>query len=142
MRYRAHPNCRLIAAPIGDVQQSDLPPPGSAASPRNRGRSPAAPVGGRRDCAADHAPAGDVTQVAPHPGNLYVRSARSRVIQYANMQRARVAGLGAERRQHGSEWPQPMFPRHHRAVHNGAAGDEVLDQVLRAGVTDARIVVE
>ena len=33
-RYPGAPKLQLISAPSGDVSQSDLPPPGSAASPR------------------------------------------------------------------------------------------------------------
>jgi rare lipoprotein A len=72
---------------------------------------------------------------------LFIRLGTFQTYEYANIQRAHVAGLGASivstregRRQT------------HRVIIGPLASvqqaDMVLDQVLRSGVTDARIVVE
>ena len=134
------PQLAIAPAPLGAVQQNDLPPPGSTvpASP-----TPAAPA--QPPVIAAAAPAlrlpEVVTQTAPDPGNLFVRLGTFQNFQYADIQRARVGGLGAhivstsEGRAHT-----------YRVIIGPLASiqqaDAMLDQVLAAGVTDARIVVE
>ena len=62
-------------------------------------------------------------------------------MQYANMQRARVAGLGAR-----IVSTREGRVQTHRVIVGPLStvqqADMVLDQVLESGVTDARIVVE
>jgi rare lipoprotein A len=61
--------------------------------------------------------------------------------RYANMQRARVAGLGARidtRHENGALVYRVLIG----PINTVQQADSVLDQVLAAGVTDARIVVE
>jgi rare lipoprotein A len=110
------PKLQLTSAPIGDVSQSDLPPPGGAAPPRN------------------------VVAQQAAPGNLYVLLGTFQGFQYANMQRARV-GLAANvvsRFENGA----PAYRVIIGPFTTVPQADEALDQALRAGVTDARIVVE
>jgi rare lipoprotein A len=134
------PKLQLISAPIGDVSQSDLPPPGSAASPRTVAAQPAAPVAADATATPNLRLPETLTQVAPHPGNLYVLLGTFQGFQYANMQRARV-GLDANvvsRFENGA----PVYRVIMGPFTTVTQGDEALDQALRAGVTDARIVVE
>lgn len=135
------PKLDLAAAPVGEVQQSDLPPPGGAT-----------PVS--RDVAVQTSPQTAVptaTAIQPlpetlvqgpaEPGQLYIRLGTFQTYQYANMQRAQVAGLGATivsahegRRQSHRVMIGPLS--------TVQQADMVLDQVIAAGVTDAGIVVE
>jgi rare lipoprotein A len=123
------------------VQQSDLPAPGSAApavAPAAAEPSEdAAPV-----TAAAIVPLPEsVTQGAANPGQLFIRLGSFQNREYANIQRARVAGLGAT-----IETSRVGRQSTYRVIIGPLSGvqqaDMVLDQVLGAGVTDARIVVE
>ena len=82
-----------------------------------------------------------VTQVAPHPGNLYVLLGTFQGFQYANMQRARVAD-SAPTWSAGSRMARQCIASSCGPFTTVPQADEALDQALRAGVTDARIVVE
>jgi rare lipoprotein A len=134
------PSLQIAAAPRGDVTQTDLPPPGSAASMRTAPVA-AAPT---RAAAAEAPPLRlpeSVTQVAPDPGQLFVELSSFQNYQYAAMQRARVARLGANlvsRYENGGQLFRIMIG----PFTTVRQADSVLDQVLAAGVTDARIVVE
>jgi rare lipoprotein A len=135
------PKLELAAAPVGEVQQSDLPPPGSAAP---SGASPTA-VPSQEQAAQVAAPITrlpeSVMQGMPDPGQLFIRLSTFQTYAYANIQRARVADLGAEIVSTRNGRTQT-----HRVIIGPLSSvqqaDMVLDQVLRSGVTDARIVVE
>ena len=134
------PKLQLTSAPIGDVTQSDLPPPGSAAAPRNVVAQQAAPAPTDVAATPNIRLPETLTQVPPHPGNLYVLLGTFQGFQYANMQRARV-GLDANvvsRFENGA----PAYRVIMGPFTTVPQADEALDQALRAGVTDARIVVE
>jgi rare lipoprotein A len=135
------PKLDLVAAPVGEVQQSDLPPPGSTA-PSGAGPAVVASQEQAAPVAAPIAPLpGTVAQGTPDPGQLFIRLGTFQSYEYANIQRARVAGLGAEIVSTRNGRRQT-----HRVIIGPLAtvqqADMVLDQVLRSGVTDARIVVE
>jgi len=135
------PSLGLTAAPRGEVEQSDLPPPGRAvsvnAAPTQVAAQPAA--------AAIAAPVlrlpEQLIQTAPEPGELFIQLSTFQNYQYADIQRARVGGLGAR-----IVSTREGRVQTHRVVigpfTSVQQADVVLDQVLRAGVTDARIVVE
>jgi rare lipoprotein A len=135
------PKLNLTAAPVGTVQQSDLPAPGSTL--------PAQTAVVRTEAQSEPSAAAapplrlpeTVTQVAPDPGNLYVRLGTFQGYIYANMQRSRVAELGASvisRFENGAQVYRVIIG----PFATVQQADATLDQVLRAGVTDARIVVE
>jgi peptidoglycan lytic transglycosylase len=135
------PELALTAAPRGEVQQYDLPPPGStvqisAAPTTVSPRQPDAPA-----ATAPLRLPETVTQATPDPGQLVVRLGTFQSYEYAAIRRARVAGLGARivttRAGRGQTHSVVIGP-----LANVQQADIVLDQVLRAGVTDARIVVE
>jgi rare lipoprotein A len=134
------PRLDIASAPLGAVQQSNLPPPGRgvAAQP-----TPAMPVRPPVIAAAtpDLRLPEAVTQTAPDPGNLFLRLGTFQNFQYADIQRARVAGLGA----HIVSTSEGRVHTYRVMIGPLASvqkADAVLDQVLAAGVTDARIVVE
>ena len=82
-----------------------------------------------------------VVQGTPDPGQLFIRLGTFHTYAYANIQRARVAGLGAD-----IVSTREGRTRTHRVIIGPLAtvqeADMVLDQVLQSGVTEARIVVE
>ena len=135
------PKLKLVAAPVGEVQQTNLPPPGSAAP---AGPSVPQRVSAPQPKVAAPPPlrlAETVTEVAPDPGRLFVRLDTFQNFEYANIQRARVARLGADivvRSEGGARQFQVIVG----PFTTVAQADAALDQVLRAGVTDAQIVVE
>jgi rare lipoprotein A len=134
------PKLELTAAPVGAVQQSDLPAPGSAAPV-----AAPAPVEPSQEAAPVTAAIvklpETVTQGVPDPGQLFIRLGTFQTYEYANIQRSRVAGLGAT-----IETTRLGRQSTHRVIIGPLSSvqqaDMVLDQVLGAGVTDARIVVE
>lgn len=134
------PSLQIAAAPRGEVTQTDLPPPGADAPVR------AAPVAASptRAAAIDAPPLRlpeSVTQVAPDPGQLFVELSSFQNYQYAAMQRARVAELGAtlvSQNENGAQLFRVMIG----PFTTVPQADSVLDQVIAAGVTDARIVVQ
>jgi rare lipoprotein A len=135
------PRLELAMAPRDAVQQSDLPPPGGARVAMNAAAPalPRAPV--EPAATTDLRLSETLTQIRPDPGNLYVRLGTFQSFEYASIQRARVAGLGA----HIVSTRDGRVQAHRVMIgplSSVQAADTVLDRVLRAGVTDARIVVE
>jgi rare lipoprotein A len=82
-----------------------------------------------------------VTQSTADPGRLFVQLGTFQTYEYAAIQRSRVGGLGAE-----IESTRNGRTQMHRVfigpLDSVQQADNVLDQVLRSGVTDARIVVQ
>lgn len=135
------PGLRIAAAPRGEVTQSDLPAPGTAV-PKLASVTPkvATAVSASSSIPPLRLPE-VVSQVHADPGTLYVQLSDFQNYRYANMQRARVAGLGARidnRHENGSLVYRVLIG----PINSVQQADSVLDQVLAAGVTDARIVVE
>jgi rare lipoprotein A len=133
------PTLKIAAAPRGEVTQTDLPAPGSAA-PVRTATAAATPTQSDAPAPPMRLPE-SVTQVAPDPGRLFIRLSSFQSYQYAAMQRARVAGLGANvvnLTENGAQVFRVMVG----PLSTVQQADSVLDQVLAAGVTDARIVVE
>ena len=135
------PTLRIAAAPRDEVTQTDLPPPGSTVPMRVA----VAPKVAATAAASSNAPPLRLPEIAsqgqPDPGTLYVELSDFQNYQYANMQRARVASLGARidsRRENGALVYRVLIG----PINTVQQADSVLDQVLAAGVTDARIVVE
>ena len=82
-----------------------------------------------------------MTQASPDPGSLFVQLGTFQSFQYADIQRAHVAGLGAR-----IVSTREGRVQTHRVIIGPFTSlqqaDAVLDQVILAGVTDAQIVVE
>jgi rare lipoprotein A len=135
------PKLDLAMAPRGEVEQTDLPPPGSPASVSVAAPLPTAPSQAEPAAATVTRLPETLTQASPDPGNLFVQLSTFHNYQYADIQRARVAGVSARIVSTNEGRVQT-----HRVIigpfTNVQQADDVLDQVLRAGVTDARIVVE
>lgn len=134
---------RVSSAPRGAVTAESLaPPPGLTQSSRGRTAATPAPTTGF-DPATPPAPAlPDVAvQVPANPGQLWVRASEFQQVGYANQVRARLAGLDAtvERVRQGRS---DTFRVRAGPFADVAQADLALDRALRAGVTDATIVVE
>ena len=139
------PMLAVTTAPLGAVQQSDLPPPGgSVAPPVPAAPEPVpapAPPPARTAAAAELRLPEAVTQTSPDPGSLFVQLGTFQAFAYADIQRARVARLGARivsTREGRVQTPRVIVG----PFTSVQQADAALDQVLLAGVTDARIVVE
>ena len=137
------PSLAIAAAPRGAFEVAELPPPPGVR--QGSGRTAATTVAASSVDKASNAPPmrlpEAVTQGAPRPGQLVVRLDTFDEYQYAAVQRARMAGTGAhiistfEGKAHHFRvevGPLPDLPH----------ADAVLDQALRSGIPDARIVVD
>jgi peptidoglycan lytic transglycosylase len=135
------PSLQIAAAPLVEVMQTDLPAPGRPA-PVAAAATPTVAV--TRATTSDAPPLRlpeAVVQGQASPGTLYVELSDFQNFRYATIQRARVAALGANivsRYENGTQ----VYRVQIGPLNNVQQADSVLDQVLAAGVTDARIVVE
>jgi rare lipoprotein A len=135
------PKLNLMAAPVIAVRRSELPPPGSNAQPTAMNE----PI-----VAEEHEPAAapiqrlpeTVTRVAASPGRLFIQLGTFQSHGYADIQRAKIAGLGASIVSTSQGRRQSSYRVVIGPLASVEQADKVLDQVLRAGVTDGRIVVE
>jgi len=135
------PQLPIATAPRGAVDSANLPPPAGARQESGRALlavaarpiAPAAEV-------ADRVPE-IVTQGTPQPGRLWVRLDTFRSYQYAAIEQARLAGLAPriERIFDGREQSYRVMIGPLGSV---VAADVAVDQAVRAGIVDARIVVE
>jgi rare lipoprotein A len=136
----------VAAAPRAVVQETDLPPP-----PGARQAGGAAVMGaGSANQGAQAAPSAAAVlrqpeillQGQPEHGRLWVELGTFSEYQYANIQRARLAGMGARidsiRTGRRSESFRVMLGPY-GAVEDA---DSALARTIRAGITDGRIVIE
>jgi rare lipoprotein A len=135
------PHLPITAAPRGEVSADNLPP--LAGAGQESGHALAA-VATQPVAVAAEAPERlpeIVTQGVPQPGRLWVRLDSFQSYQYAAMEQARLAGLGPRIEQVSggrvSGYRVMIGP-----LGSVAEADAMVDQAIRAGVPDARIVVE
>ena len=147
------PRLAIAAAPVAGVQREDLaPPPGAVQAARVR---EARPLPGQNPGAAGPAslaPAAPparlpetLTRIAAQPGQLYVEAATFGRRDLAQRQAARLAGLGARVEQVGGggrSAATPSFRVRIGPLPNVAAADRALEETLRLGVSEARILVD
>lgn len=81
-----------------------------------------------------------VTRAAASPGPLYIRLGSFSRLEFAERQRARLARLSPSLETE-REGRQTVYRLRIGPLQDVASADTTLDQVIRAGVTDARIVV-
>ena len=138
---------QVAVAPRSTVAEESLAPPAGAVQ-SNRGR--VAPIGPSVAAApAGAAPAGvplrlpeQVWQGAPAPGALYVECGTFARQEYAAIMQNTLAGLGARvstdyNAPRDAAWRVRIGP-----LRDTAEADATLDRALRAGVSDARIIVD
>lgn len=135
------PSLPVVAAPRTVVSSDSLPPPPGARQESGHEMLAVAaqPAGAAPELQEQVAET--VTQGPPQPGRLWVRLDTFRSYQYAAIERARLAGLAPsiERIIDGRE---RSFRVMIGPLGSVAAADAAVDQAVRGGVVDARIVVE
>jgi rare lipoprotein A len=127
-----------VAAPRSAIEATQLPPIGSSAPATTTvigaptGPAPAVPPMRLPET---------VTQTPPQPGQLMVQLDTFDEFQFAAVQQAKLAGAGAHivylRQGRTTQYRVDVGP-----LSSIAQADAVLDQALRDGIPDARIVVE
>ncbi len=132
------PKLAIVTAPAGAVTEETLSTPGAAAGP-------ARVIGGARveqagAHVADRLPE-RVTQSYAQPGTLMIQAGRFGRFTYANAMAAKLAGLGADVVRSRVD-RQTVYGVQAGPFGTIAQADAALDQALRAGVVDARIVVQ
>jgi len=145
------PRLAIAAAPVAGVQREDLPPPpGAVQASRVRQARPLPGQGaGVADAAITTAPparlAELVTRTAPQPGRLFVEAATFGRRDLAARQAARLSGLGARVEQVGGGGRgagAPSFRVRIGPLASVAVADRALEETLRAGVSEARLLVD
>lgn len=137
----------VATAPPGTVQAETLEPPAGAAQ-SNRGRVAAADPAVM--AASPGAPAvtvplqlpEQVWQGAPSPGTLYVECGSFARQQYAAIMQRRLAELGARVTTDPDAPREAAWQVRIGPLRDTAEADAALDRALRAGVSDARIIVD
>ena len=135
----------IAAAPVGAVEQVDLPPPAGLTRLALGGSSAVNPAAtDSPQPVLDAVPetlTGTVAQGEPDPGALYVQMGVFSGRVFAQQQGSRVAALGPRIEERGSGRNRTFRVRI-GPIDTVPEADRVLDQVIGAGVPDARIVVE
>lgn len=134
----------IAAAPRDTVIADQLPPPdGTSAAPvRSVPATPPAAAAPRLAAVPPLRLPETVTQVAVTPTALYVTCGEFSRLQYAELLRARIAFLGATTTTNYTAPRDRAYQVRIGPLPDVASADTVLDRVLRAGVTDARIVAD
>ncbi len=135
----------VAAAPTGAVRSESLPPPpGIAARPGGAAIGPAPPpaaVAAARITVPLRLPE-RVTQVTPRPGRLFVDLGAFGEARYAEQLAARLAGFGAVASTSYTAPRDRAFRARIGPLATVAQADAALDRALRAGVVDARIIID
>ena len=141
-RMAGAPHLPVTAAPRGEVTSDSLPPPVGARQEAGHAMPAVAaqPVGTAAAETPEHLPE-TVTQYPPASGRLWVRLDTFQSYQYAAIEQAKLAGLAPtiERIFDGREQGYRVMIGPLGGV---AAADVAVDRAIRAGIVDARIVVE
>lgn len=137
----------IAAAPVGTVEASALPPPAGVAASTHAWQAPKTADASR--VGAENAKTQSVplrlpetvTQAAAGPGSLWIECDSFASYAYARREAARLASLGAKIVRRGSGSGESNVVRI-GPIDSVRSADALLDRVLHAGVTGARIVVE
>ena len=141
------PVLEVVAAPHDTVQAESLEPPAGAAQ-SSRGRTAAAgpSVAAVSSVAVPEAVPlrlpERVWQGTPAPGVLYVECGTFARAQYATIMQRRLAGLGAQAVSNPLAAGDAAYQVRIGPLRDIAEADATLDRALRAGVSDARIIVD
>ncbi len=138
------PHLDIATAPREQVQEEILPLPGTAA-PAGSAAGPRRMIGVAADSAAepevpDRLPEA-VRVVSADPGELWLRTDSFGRADYARRLAARLSGLSPEVR-HMREGRSDRYLVRAGPFADVAKADDALDRALRAGVGDARIIVQ
>jgi rare lipoprotein A len=135
------PRLPIAAAPVGAVSSASLAPPAGVRqetgyAPLAVAAQPVAPAAEMPDRVPEV-----VTQGPPQPGRLWVRLDTFQSYQYAAIEQARLVGL-APSIERIFDGRVESFRVMIGPLGSVAAADAAVDQAVRAGIVDARIVVE
>ncbi|WP_431285476.1 septal ring lytic transglycosylase RlpA family protein [Humitalea sp. 24SJ18S-53] len=136
------PQLAIAAAPAGSVARETLaPPPGARAATQLReGRAaPVLAAAAATTAAPTIALPMQATVVAAQPGRLWVQAGNFTNRDAAQRQAARIGGARAEAFGPGR---RPEFRVRVGPMQTAAEADAALARVLRAGISEARIVVD
>jgi rare lipoprotein A len=131
----------IVAAPVGAVSAVALaPPPGVGQSSRGRLAPGMTLQGTLEGSQIVFVPERIPERVTPNPGQLWIRAGEFGLRRYADKVSSRLGGLArVETAQAGRGQVFRVRAGPYRDV---AAADMALDRAVRAGLTDAHIVVE
>ncbi len=136
------PPLAVSAAPSGTVEAEPLAPPPGATGRAGVPLAAAGPPAARNAAIVPARLPEVVTQVPPRPGQLFVDAGAFSRPEYARLLVRRMAGLGA---QVDTSYAAPR-DRAYRVrigpLETVGEADATLDRALRAGVVDARIVID
>jgi rare lipoprotein A len=145
------PPLEIAAAPLAAVERETLaPPPGATQAARLRQARQFPGAAGSTTVSAGTTSAPPlrlperVTRVAATPGQLWIETATFSRRDMANRQAAQLAGLRARVDQLGGQGrgAQPSFRVRLGPFGSVAEADRALEGTLRAGVSEARILVD
>jgi rare lipoprotein A len=139
-RVPGAPTLAIAAAPRGAVATTSLAPPPGARQETGHVVASAAVADPAASDVPDHVPE-TVTRGPPQPGRLWVRLDTFQSYQYAAIERAKLVRL-APRIESVFEDRIESFRVMIGPLSGVAAADAAVDAAIRAGVIDARIVVE
>ena len=131
----------IAAAPRGAVQAAPLPPPGGGSEPLSA--APVPPSARTDTLASPEVPLRlppNVIQLQPRPEALWIECDSFAQTAFAERERAKLAGLGAQLLRRGVGSGERATVRV-GPLGSIAEADAVLNRVLRAGVAGARIIV-
>ena len=134
------PALPIAAAPRGGVTEAALPPPTGARLEAGHAVPAITRSTGPADAVPDSVPE-VVTQGPPRPGRLFVRLDSFQSYQYAAVEQARLTRLSPHIDK-VFEGRQESFQVMIGPLGSVAAADAAVEQAVRAGIVDARVVVE
>jgi rare lipoprotein A len=137
----------IATAPRASIQAEGLPPPLGVREAAHIRTAAAGPMPRAVAASADAPPIPQrlpelVTQTQPRPGLLYIDCGAFGGLRYAEILRARIAGLGASIATSTEARPHRPYRVQIGPLSDVAQADTMLDRALLAGVTDVRIVVK
>lgn len=136
------PALAVAAAPVGDVRSEALaPPPGVPGRPALAAAPPTSGVAVPDAPAAGPLPE-SVLRVPVRPTALWIDAGGLGQPRYAELLSGRLAGLGAVVVRDQAGPPELAWRVRIGPLAGVAAADAMLDRALRAGVVDARIIVQ
>jgi rare lipoprotein A len=137
------PRVAIETAPRGAIQSESLAPPGAGVSRRGASVQAATPVNAPVTAGAavpDRMP-DQVAQMAPAPGQIWLRASEFGRIDYAQRESAQLSGLHAVV-ETVREGRSERYRVRSGPFNSVSEADAALDQARRSGVVDARLVVE
>ena len=135
------PPLAVVAAPSETVTTESLPPPGAPGLSPGIAARPVATAAPARSAVAPSRLPETVMQLPVRATALWIDAGGLGQSRYAEILRARLAGLGAIVAFDGRARPETAHRVRIGPLASASAADAMLDRVLRAGVVDARIVV-